>query len=148
MQNRRFLFLIAIFSLLASCKEPLSKEANNMQNGNLRYDGIVQSDKNVKTEVALDSTKCYLGTLSIGEIKEFTISLTNVGPNIYAVSNIVKSCGCTEISIPKEPIRPQHKYEIRGKFTASEKGIFQKEITLYGNSSKNPLYFIITGIVK
>lgn len=148
MLNKSFFYLIAISSFLGSCKEPLSKESKRLLNYNLQYNEIEQSSKIAETEVVLDSAKCHLGSLSIGDKKEFTISLTNVGPNIYAVNNIVKSCGCTEISIPKEPIRPQHKYQIKGQFTAYEKGIFQKEITLYGNSSINPIYFIITGIVK
>lgn len=101
-----------------------------------------------KTEVQLGAANCYLGKLSIGETKTFSLSLKNVGENVMIIENVVTSCGCTKISVPKQPVLPTQSIEIKGEFTAQEKGIVQKQIIIYTNTKKSPLYFLVIGEVQ
>lgn len=105
--------------------------------------------QSVITEVMMNPSRCSLGVLHVGDDKEFSISIKNTGTNPFCIDKVITSCGCTEIVYSREPLLPKHEMIILGNFTAGERGIFQKEIMIFGNVKEHqPLHFIIYGEIR
>ncbi|MBB3186181.1 DUF1573 domain-containing protein [Microbacter margulisiae] len=73
---------------------------------------------------------------------------TNQGDGPLVIQQVIASCGCTTPVWPKEPIPPGGHASIRVTYSTIDRpGMFDKTITIYNNSNKNPVSLHITGEV-
>lgn len=93
-------------------------------------------------------------THDFGKINEKDGSVTHVfqfsnkGDVPLVVSRVQASCGCTTPTWTKEPIETGKKGIISVTYnTAGRPGVFTKTITVYTNSSQEPVVLIIKGEV-
>ncbi len=71
----------------------------------------------------------------------------NTGKEPLILSNVRASCGCTVPDWSKEPVAKGKTGTINVKYNTVIVGNFQKSITVYSNSSNNPIVLTIKGVV-
>ena len=73
--------------------------------------------------------------------------LQNKGGGQLQISMVKPSCGCTSIEYPKTPIAAGDKFSITATYDARQLGHFFKDLAVYYNDAKKPLYLSMTGVV-
>ncbi len=93
-----------------------------------------------------------LGTLKEDEIKGATFKFTNTGNAPLIITEVEKSCGCTQPEWSMEPVMPGKTGEISIKFSAKgqPKGFFRKTFNVYSNieQERKPILMIKGTIEK
>lgn len=90
--------------------------------------------------------------INVGEIlymqpKTVHFELRNTGTESITIQQVNPSCGCTQVSWPKEAVAPEGKAEITATYDARMMGTFQKELEVYTTASDRPLYLTLQGRV-
>lgn len=111
--------------------------------------GTQQSeDRGLKTNAQVEQQVFDLGEMSRFETKEIIVRLHNVGKNLLVVENVNTTCGCTDVSYDKQPIKPGACLEVRVAMSAQDEGFFNKAIYIQYNSVDNQKIKVnIKGIV-
>jgi hypothetical protein len=74
------------------------------------------------------------GTIREGDIPTYTFTFTNVGDAPLVITEIHKSCSCTEPKWSKEPIMPGQKGSITAGFNSlGRPGVFHRDLTIITN---------------
>jgi hypothetical protein len=92
-------------------------------------------------------TEHDFGTIQHGGDGSFDFVFTNTGAEPLVLSNVRSSCGCTIPSWPHDPIPPKGKEAIKVKYDTNRVGKFSKTITVFSNSSEEPIVLKISGEV-
>lgn len=103
-----------------------------------KIEGVVEADKMVHNfgDIMLGS-----GPVSC------TFTLTNISDKPIVIYNVVSTCGCTDVTWTKEPIRPGKKGEISVTYSNDEGPFpFDKTLTAYVSDIKKPVLFKVRGI--
>jgi len=75
------------------------------------------------------------GVVKRGPIADHTFEFTNTGTEPLIIMNVTPSCGCTDVTWPKEPVLPGKKGTIHlGLKTAEQHGVFNKEVYIQSNA--------------
>lgn len=98
------------------------------------------------TIVQADQTEFNLGTLKQGNPVTVTALIRNIGEVPLVIYNTKASCGCTDISYPKEPVPPNSSIEVEITYNAEDKGYFNKTVSLYTNAKDTPIILRLKGI--
>lgn len=90
--------------------------------------------------------------MNVGEVmfqqpKAINFEIKNNGTSPLQLTAVNASCGCTQVSWPREPIAPGATAKIEVVYDALFLGTFQKEIEVYSNASDEPTYLTIQGRV-
>ena len=134
----------------------LSTIACNNSNGNLDSDlinnpnmpGGDKVDLSNLPAITFDTTEHDFGTLTEGDVPEYTFHFTNTGKSNLIISEVHPSCGCTTPDWPKDLIKPGQPGEIHVKFNSKGKsGEFRKSIVVTANTYPNKTILYITGTV-
>lgn len=88
----------------------------------------------------------------VGEVefqvpRQFTLGFTNKGDKPLTIKEVKASCGCLDVSFPKNPIAAGARSEITLTFDAKLLGSFYKEVEVLTNASDKPAYIAIQGTV-
>lgn len=86
-----------------------------------------------------------LDTLTLNRVKEFSIIITNTGPNSLKINDIQVPCSCTKPYWDRQFISPGENAKVDIQFTPGDLGAFTEEIQLSGNFETS--YIRITGYV-
>lgn len=89
---------------------------------------------------------------NVGEIifqqpKHVTFEIRNSGTQPLLLTAVNASCGCTQVTWPKEPIAPGTSAKIETIYDAQLLGTFQKELEVYTNAASEPTYLTLQGRV-
>ena len=81
--------------------------------------------------------------------KPATVSFefTNTGDQPLVISNVWTSCGCTSADWTRKAIQPKGKGAVTATFDAELIGQFVKEIGVYCNAEREPIYLTFNGEV-
>ena len=81
--------------------------------------------------------------------KTCTFTLTNIGASPLAILEVAKSCGCTDISWPRESIAPGAQAAITATYKNEDgPGKFDKTLTVYLSGVKKPVVLHLRGTVQ
>lgn len=98
--------------------------------------------------VKFDRTVYDFGDILVSDgAKECSFSFTNIGKEPVVINRVISSCGCTEPSWTKKPIRPGEKGEIKVTYKNDQGPYpFNKTITTYISGLDKPVPLRIKGV--
>lgn len=73
--------------------------------------------------------------------------LRNRGLRHLKINNVESSCGCTTVDYPQNEISANVRFTITAVYDAETLGHFEKEVAVYSNGSKEPVYLKMKGVV-
>ena len=73
--------------------------------------------------------------------------LRNKSSRHLKISNVETSCGCTTVDYPKDGVSGNDRFTISAVYNAETLGHFEKEVAVYSNASRQPVYLKMTGEV-
>ena len=88
-----------------------------------------------------------LGEVEFQQPKKVVFGFTNKGNQPLTISSAKASCGCMDVSFPKEPIPAGERGEITVVYDASILGSFYKEVEVITDASESPVYLGMQGAV-
>ena len=88
-----------------------------------------------------------MGEVQWQQPKTATFQLKNSGSAPWHLTDVHASCGCTQVSWPREDVAPGETATLQVTFDAKLLGSFQKEIEVYTSASQEPTYLTLQGRV-
>lgn len=88
------------------------------------------------------------GLIPMGIPVKAEFTFTNTGKAPLVLKDVRKTCGCTSVSFPREPIMPGRTGTITAEYDASDKGVFNKKLTVLANTEEGMHYLRIKGSVE
>lgn len=88
-----------------------------------------------------------MGEVAWQQSKSATFELKNSGITPWHLTEVHSSCGCTQVTWPREDVAPGQTARIDVTFDAKLLGSFQKEIEVYTSASSGPIYLTLQGRV-
>ncbi len=73
--------------------------------------------------------------------------LRNKTGDPITIRQVRSSCGCTEVSWPREQIAEGQQFKVSAAYDAQTMGHFQKQIGVYTSASKEPVVLTLRGVV-
>lgn len=98
-------------------------------------------------EIKFDKSFFDIGEIKVGEVREVTVTLTNVGNRPLILDNVVSSCDCTEVEWSKAPVLPGKTTTLKATYTAKDPGIISKRVTVLSNAENDRVVLEIKGNV-
>lgn len=108
-------------------------------------DNVWDDARKVKTKVYIKHTNISLGRFDWKQEQNVVFTLENTGKELLTIEDVNTSCGCTEVTYPKEPIRPGNSISLNVTYKAEHPGYFDKTITVNCNVEISPIVLRITG---
>ena len=88
-----------------------------------------------------------MGEVEFQQPKRVVFGFVNKGNQPLSISSAKASCGCMDVSYPKESIPAGEKGEIAVVYDAATLGTFYKEVEVITNESETPVYLGMQGTV-
>lgn len=98
-------------------------------------------------EIKFDKAFFDVGEVKVGEVKEVTVTLTNIGNRPLILDNVASSCDCTEVEWSKAPVMPGKTATIKATYTAKDVGMISKRVTVLSNAETDRAILEIKGNV-
>lgn len=138
-------FLLDRNKKVATIGSPLYSEEMAML-----YKSIILGQMSVSTEtrnmVSISDNRIYLGTLHPSESRSREIVFTNHGNDTVCIKNIISSCDCTDLSIPKDYIPPRSNIKTVLQFAGDTViGNFERNVHIYYSDFEYPTVITISG---
>ncbi len=76
-----------------------------------------------------------------------TFKLRNKGLKSLRISKVKTDCGCTKVDYPQNSIGIGEHFTISLTYDARQMGHFQKQVAVYSNATKKPVYLKMKGVV-
>lgn len=100
------------------------------------------------SQMTFESTEYDFGSVSEGDIVDYTFKFTNTGNFPLIINKATATCGCTVPDWPKDPIAPGAKGEIKVKFNSkNRKNLQTKYVNINANTKPEVTRLKITGNV-
>lgn len=111
---------------------------------------VVSQESPAKSPIlTVEKTVCELGEIQEGVKARATFTFTNTGDAPLVISDVARSCGCTEPEFPKKPIQPGETATISALYNSQGRpGHFSKTLTVKHNGEGGNVYLILKGTVK
>lgn len=106
------------------------------------------SSKALLTTAEADTLKFDFGEFNETEKQERIITFHNTGDSPLIIQDVVKSCGCTEVSYSHEPVMPGKNLKLSIVYDANQSGKFHKSLMVYCNTPDSPYRIEIEGNVR
>ncbi len=95
----------------------------------------------------VDASRQWVGELLFKTPTTITFKFTNAGDTPLLIHEVDTSCGCVEVSFPKDSIPAGAEGEISAVYDALMLGTFYRELAVYCNASDKPVYLCFEGRV-
>lgn len=140
----KIILTIIFFSatiLLISCNENSKSPQNELIKDTVTYSG--------PAKIVFESKNIDLGTLTAGEIIEFSFKVKNEGGKTLKIGEIKADCGCTVPKLEKKNLEPGETQKITVTFDSDGfSGNIFKKITVESNSEEKESELIISALIK
>lgn len=138
---KKFLILSMIFCFVIGVQAQSSKSTSSKSTKSSSYTGT-------GAEIKFDKLTVDFGTLKVEDVKVVTITFTNIGKKPLILDDVISSCDCTTVEWSKQPIMPGKKGTIKAKYTAKNKGLISKRITVLSNANTDRVILQLKGEVQ
>ena len=105
----------------------------------------LKQEKMQASQVSVISSVIDFGTFKVGERRDTTVYVRNIGDKPLVAFDVHASCGCTEVEYEREPALPGDSLAVHIVYEDNKRGFFRKNILLYCNVEDSPLAFYVTG---
>lgn len=102
---------------------------------------------NAGAQLRFDNLRHDFGTLLWNEPGHTTFNFRNTGTDTLRVRDIRPDCGCTAVKWTETPIAPGGEGVIDVSFDAALLGHFEKQLAVYTDHSRRPVYLTVSGDV-
>lgn len=109
--------------------------------------GIQNKETLTVTTLEPEKTEYDLGTVLNGTTKEQTITIRNVGTNVFKLKGFTTSCDCTEATCEWKELQPGESGIITVSYKAEQPGDFLRTVDIYGNIPNKSLTLSFIGTV-
>lgn len=109
--------------------------------------GIQNKETLTVTTLEPEKTEYDLGTVLNGTTKEQTVTIRNIGANIFKLKGFTTSCDCTEATCNWQELQPGENGIITVRYKAEQPGDFLRTVDIYGNISNKSLTLSFIGTV-
>lgn len=99
------------------------------------------------TTLEPEKTEYDLGTVLNGTTKEQTITIRNIGTNVFKLKGFTTSCDCTEATCEWKELQPGENGIITVRYKAEQPGDFLRTVDIYGNIPNKSLTLSFIGTV-
>lgn len=99
------------------------------------------------TPISWKTTSISLGQVEKNELKKVRFEFTNNSAEAIQILDAKGSCGCTNVSFPKEPIDAGKTASITADFRSSKVGAFRKNIRIKTSTAQEYTYLYFSGEV-
>lgn len=109
---------------------------------------VGQNTESSGAKIKVEEPVCNFGEIKEGTQAKATFKFTNTGDAPLIISDVARSCGCTGVTFPKEPIAPGEEGVISAVYDSRGRpGHFTKTLTIKHNAEGGNLYLTIKGTV-
>lgn len=98
-------------------------------------------------KLSIQKTTIDVGKTSFEVPVTATFELRNKGSKPLVISNIKTDCGCTTADASQQTIAPGERFTISMTYDARLLGHFTKQVAVYSNATRDPLYLKMRGVV-
>lgn len=117
------------------------------------YKKIISGKMSVSAEkgnfVTVSENKISLGDLRSGESSSQKIIISNHGNDTVKIREVISSCECTELSLPKRYIPPRSELNVVLNFAGDTvKGDFERTIHVYYTNFEYPTVISLSGNIN
>ncbi|WP_293667035.1 DUF1573 domain-containing protein [uncultured Parabacteroides sp.] len=109
--------------------------------------GIQNKETLTVTTLKPEKIEYDLGTVLNGTTKEQTVTIRNIGANIFKLKGFTTSCDCTEAICNWQELQPGENGIITVRYKAEQPGDFLRTVDIYGNISNKSLTLSFIGTV-
>ena len=109
--------------------------------------GIQNKETLTVTTLEPEKTEYDLGTVLNGTTKEQTVTIRNVGTNVFKLKDFTTSCDCTEATCEWKELQPGENGIITVSYKAEQPGDFLRTVDIYGNIPNKSLTLNFIGTV-
>lgn len=100
-----------------------------------------------QAKLVLDTPVNHVGEVVFQTPKQIVFTFQNKGNEPLEVKNVIPSCGCTQADWTRGPIAPGERGQITAVYDAGMLGTFSKDLAVYTNVDKKPIYVQMEGRV-
>lgn len=112
---------------------------------------LASSNARVKTESAgavIWKDEVYdFGKIPQGIPDTAVFEFTNSGKVPVVIMDVVKSCGCSSVEFPRDPVKPKRKAQVIVVYNAAAPGMFTKTVSVKFNEQQENRQLTIKGDV-
>ena len=84
----------------------------------------------------------------MGEAREHSIVLTNLGETDLLIKEVIPSCDCMEVTYSQDAVSTGGRAEVKIRLTGDEQGDFYKSVFIYDNAADSPQEVILSGKIE
>jgi hypothetical protein len=134
---KKSMFVFALFSLIsfqfvsAQTEQPVQQPAVEEPTSIIRFDQMTYD----------------FGSIEQGKPVTGNFVFYNDSKVPLVISDVRKSCGCTNVSFPKEPVMPGKSGTVSATYNAAAMGNFMKSVTVMANTKEKAHVLYIKGQV-
>ncbi|MBQ3851355.1 MAG: DUF1573 domain-containing protein [Bacteroidales bacterium] len=138
---KKIMILSLILCLFGATQAQTSKSSTGKSSSKSTYTGT-------GAEIEFDRSYVNFGTLKVKDVKVVTVTFTNIGKKPLILDDVISSCDCTEVEWSKAPVMPGKKGTIKLTYTAKDKGIISKRLTVLSNANTDRVILQMKGEVQ
>lgn len=94
-----------------------------------------------------NTKEIHVGDIVFQQPKTVTFTFQNTGSQALYIQEVIAACDCAQATWNRNGIEPGAKGEISMTYDASFLGTFHKELEVYSNATKEPVYLVMSGRV-
>jgi len=98
-------------------------------------------------KLSISKTTVDVGKTSYEVPVTATFELRNKGLKSLHITDVKADCGCTRVDYPKNGIGMGDRFTISLTYDARQMGHFQKQVAVYSNATKKPVFLKMKGVV-
>jgi len=133
---------------LGACKQQEEKDPNQLPTTLIKNPYSAQGTDTTLLDqmpvLVFADTVHHFGQMKEGENVSYDFKLRNEGKSPLVISSAEASCGCTVMSIPREPVPPGGESSLTVRFNSAGKpGHQEKTITVTSNATRGKQHLFI-----
>lgn len=105
------------------------------------------SKYSIKTEIALEEKKIYIGKVTPTQEAVAYFKLINIGNNNFVIDKIETDCHCTGVKWSRKPVLPGDTTEIIVRYDKHLPGFFDQIVKVYSKDIEHPILLVFQGYI-
>ncbi|HCA83231.1 MAG TPA: hypothetical protein DEP18_05545 [Flavobacteriales bacterium] len=137
-QTMRTIVITLLFSLGWGLGSAQTTKPATVKNTKTKTEKASAQVLPAKPVLAIENNDADLGDRKEGSDVEYVFIIRNNGGEPLILSEVVRTCGCTELEWTKEPIMPGKTGTVKIKYDSKRVGPFNKSVIVNSNDPDQP----------